>query len=283
MLQIFSTMKSQLLWVACFIFIIVAFVFGREKSETAMTIFWPNTTQPTLKLTFGRFAELASYKGELSLQSQVLIENLSTKTIPQASFTVYVLDKNKVRVGNGNLIISDLAPSEQAKVVLQMFSVGLPASLELAAKTDAMGVPTSMRSVPLKVISVPPGAALKIDGRDGGVTPAIVNLTTGNHILEFSKDGYATGSTPVDIKPDEAPGGSITFELGGLSRDNVQLRDGNVLQGDVISVSMTSFVVRIEGKEQTFDRNQVKEINLVERETMQPPPVVQPVSSGAKQ
>jgi hypothetical protein len=46
---------------------------------------------------------------------------------------------------------------------------------------------------------------------------------------------------------------------------------------------MTSVVVRIDGKDQTFDRNQVKEINLVERETMQPPPVVQPVSSGAKQ
>jgi hypothetical protein len=267
----------------CLLFFLSS-AFAKNKSESGITIFWPNTTQPILKLTFGRFNQLASYNGQLSLQSQVLIENLSTKAIPQASFTVYMLDKGKVRIGNGTLNISDLYPSQQIKVLLQMFSVGEPANLELVARNDALGVPTSLRTVFFKVMSVPPGATLKVDGKDTGITPAALNLTVGNHVLEFSKDGYASGSTPIEIKPDDTGGGSVTFELGGLSRDNVELRDGNVLQGDVVSMNMTSIVVRVDGKDQTFDRNQVREIVLVEREVTQQPAVTQPANSpGNKQ
>jgi ribosome maturation factor RimP len=58
------------------------------------------------------------------------------------------------------------------------------------------------------------------------------------------------------------------------------MRDGKVLQGDVISVTMTSVVVRVDGKDQTFDRNQVQKIILVERDTV--PPAVQPDPAPAK-
>jgi hypothetical protein len=158
----------------------------------------------------------------------------------------------------------------------------VPATLNIVARTDSSGLPISLKTIPLKVISVPSGAALRVDGRDEGLTPATVRLTIGTHTLAFSKEGYASGSTPVDIKPDEATGGSITFELGGLSRDNVELRDGHVLQGDVVSLSMTQVVVRVDGKEQTLDRNQVRKIILVEREIVQQPAVVQPVTETAK-
>jgi hypothetical protein len=77
----------------------------------------------------------------------------------------------------------------------------------LAARNNSAGIPTSLKTVGVKVISVPTAATLKVDGREEGFTPATVNLTIGKHILEFSKDGYATGSTPVDVKPDEATGG----------------------------------------------------------------------------
>jgi hypothetical protein len=79
------------------------------------------------------------------------------------------------------------------------------------------------------------------------------------------------------VTPDELPGGSITVELGGLSRDTVELRDGSVVLGDVISVSMTQVLVRVDGREQTYDRNQVKKVMLVEREVIQQAPVTQPV------
>jgi hypothetical protein len=241
---------------------------------------WPDQASPTIKLTFGRFTQLALYNGQLSLESHVLIENTSGKRIPQASFTVYLLDKDKVRIGNGMLSFSDLDPGQQAKLAFQVFSLGIPTSLSLVARNDAGGIPTSVRTVPVKVISVPPGATLKVDGRDEGYTPATVRIGVGTHTLSFSKEGYASGTTPVDIKPDEGSGGSITFELGGLSRDNVELRDGGVVQGDVISMSMSDVVVRVEGKDQTYPRNQIKKIILVERVVEQSPPVVQPAAAS---
>jgi hypothetical protein len=45
---------------------------------------------------------------------------------------------------------------------------------------------------------------------------------------------------------------------------------------------MTSVVVRVDGQDQTFDRNQVQKIILVERETVQQPAVVQPVPTQPK-
>jgi hypothetical protein len=279
--------RRHILVLACFLLLSPSFAVSKDKkekdkSEPTMVMVWPDQASPTIKLTFGRFTQLALYNGQLSLESHVLIENTSGKRIPQASFTVYLLDKDKVRIGNGMLSFSDLDPGQQAKISFQVFSLGVPASLSLVARNDAGGIPTSVRTVPVKIISVPPGATLKVDGRDEGYTPATVRIGVGNHTLSFSKEGYASGTTPVDIKPDEGSGGSITFELGGLSRDNVELRDGSVVQGDVVSVTMTSVIVRMDGKDQTYDRNQVQRIILVQRETVQQPVVVQPATSQPK-
>jgi hypothetical protein len=248
----------------------------KDKSEPSIVMEWPDHANPAIKLTFGRFNQLASYNGQLSLESHVLVENVSGKRIPQASFTVYLLDNAKVRIGNGMLGFSDLEAGEQARLSFQVFSLGIPTTLSLVAHTDANGIPTSLKTTPLKVISVPPGAILKVDGHDVGSTPATLRLTIGNHVLGFSKEGYASGTTPVEIKADDAPGGSITFELGGLSRDNVELHNGTVLQGDVLSLNMTSIVVRVDGKDQTYDRNQVEKIILVQRQAVEQPAVVQP-------
>jgi hypothetical protein len=55
-------------------------------------------------------------------------------------------------------------------------------------------------------------------------------------------------------------------------------RVDGTLQGDAISMTMTSVVFRVDGKDQTYDRNQVKKITLVQRETVQHQPVVQPAA-----
>ena len=41
-------------------------------------------------------------------------------------------------------------------------------------------------------------------------------------------------------------------------------------------MSMTQIVVRVEGQTETYDRNQVKKLILVEREAVQQPAVSQP-------
>jgi hypothetical protein len=101
----------------------------------------------------------------------------------------------------------------------------------------------------------------------------------GTHTLDLAKQGYAPGTTPVEITSDELPGGSVTIELGGLSRDTVELRDGTVLLGDLISMSMTAVVVRVDGIDQTYERNRVKRILLVAREVTQQPAIIQPAPS----
>jgi len=263
-------MNRRRLAIALCLAFLVPFTFAKEKKDSAQPILllWPDDNNPTLRVTFGRFTQLAAYNGQLSLESPVLIENMSSKRIPEASLTVYMMDKDGVRVGNGMLSTNDLEPGQQVRVAFQVFSVGIPARLKLVARNNSSGVPTSLKTVPLKIISVPPAASLKVDGRDVGITPITVPIGIGNHTLSFSKEGYATGSTPVDIKADEAPGGSITFELGGLAEDNVELRDGTVLKGDVLSVSMAQVQVRVNGKDQTYDRNQVRKIILVQRESV---------------
>ena len=106
---------------------------------------------------------------------------------------------------------------------------------------------------------------MKVDDHDVGVTPVTVRVLSGTHNLELSKDGYAVAKTPLDVNPDEAPGSSIIITLGGLDNDTIELRDGAILKGDVMSMSLESVVIKVNGQDQTFDRNKIKKIFLVER------------------
>ncbi len=253
--------------------IITRFATAKDNDIVMM---WPSTGAATLKATFGRFRELSSYSGRHDYTEDVTVENVSSKNIPFASFTVYLLDKNKVRIADTVLQVKDLGPGQQVKEPLQFHASGIPASVNLVARNDASGIPTSLKTIPLKIISVPTGARLKIDGQEVGMTPYSANLRVGSHTLDFSKEGYATGNTPLEVVPDELPGGSITFELGGVSKDTVELRDGNILLCDVLSMSMAQITVRVAGQDQTYDRNRVKKIMLVEREIIQQPVITQP-------
>jgi hypothetical protein len=60
------------------------------------------------------------------------------------------------------------------------------------------------------------------------------------------------------------------------------LRDGTVLLGDVISMTMLEVVVRVDGKDQKYLRNQIRKIMLVEREVQQQPAIVQPATGPNK-
>jgi hypothetical protein len=234
------------------------------KDEPGIVMLWPSQDNASLKLTFGRFRSVAAYEGKLTLVSDVVIENLSSKVMPQASFSVFLLDKDRVRIGNGLLVVNDLNPGESAKVLFQCDSVGAPVTLSIGAKNNG-GVPTSLKTIPLQIISTPPGASLKVDGKDVGITPTTVNLTVGNHNLDLQKDGYGPTATPVDVAADDLPNGSIKITLAGLASDVVNLRDGSSLTGDVMSMDLDSIVIRVDGKDQKLDRNQVNKIFLVER------------------
>ncbi len=234
-----------------------------------MVMQWPSQS-PLVKFSFGKFQQVGSFSGQTSYICDVIVENLTDKRLRSASFNVYGNDKNDIRIGEGTLYVSDLDGGQQAKIRFEFASVGFPVSWNISA---------GLRAIPTKVLSVPPGAALKVDGQDAGVTPVIVRLTVGNHTLDLTKEGYAAGHTPLEVTSEELPGGSITIELGGLSRDTIELRDGTVLLGDVLSVSLTSVVVSIDGKQQALNRNQVKKVMLVERQVTEQHAVVQPATN----
>jgi len=269
-----TVMKRSLSWV---LFASV-FVGASFAKDAPLTLQWPQD-KPAIKLTFGKFQQISRLAGQNTYVCDVLVENLTDKPVSRATFTIYGNDKNNVRIGDGQLFVNDLNPQQQAKVRLQFNSVGIPATLMISARKDVL----APKTIPLRVISVPPGAKLRVDGQDAGVTPLMVRFAVGDHTLDFTKEGYAPGNTPLEVTPDELPGGSITIELGGLSRDTLELRDGTVLLGDVLSMSMTSVVVAVDGKERTLDRNQVKRMILVERQVVQQPATIQPAAAPPKQ
>ncbi len=236
----------------------------QDQGDTGLVMFWPKQDNAILKLTFSRFQNMGTYGGQMTLVSSVLVQNLSAKLIPKASFSVALLDKDRVRVGNGNLVVDELGPGESAKVQFQCESAGVPSVLSISAHNNG-GVPVSLKTIPMNVISVPAGASLKVDDKDEGLTPAKINVGIGTHQLELKKEGFAVATTALEVAPDEAPGGSITITLGGLSEDSLDLRDGSTVTGAVLSMTLDKIVIEINGQRQTLDRNQVKKIFLVER------------------
>jgi hypothetical protein len=210
--------------------------------------------------------------GEGIFVADVVAQNISDQAMPRSVFTIFMSDKDGVRIGRARLQLADIPPYRSRSAQVQFSASGIPAGVALLAG----------KTIPLQVISLPAGANFKVDGEDNGLTPKTVDFTIGTHTLEFSKLGYANGSIPLEVGADELPGGSVSFELGGLSQDTVELRDGTTLLGDVLSMSLATVVVRVDGKDQKYDRNQIKKIILVERITTQQAPVAQPVPSKPK-
>ncbi len=240
--------------------LILSIGFAAAQASSPITVLWPSTDKPSLKLTFGPFQQSAIENGQGIFVSDLTAQNVSDQGVPRSVFTLFISDKNGVRIGRARLQLPEIGPYRTEKAQVQFSAAGTPAGITLLAG----------KVIPLKVISVPTGANFKVDGEDAGMTPKLVDFTIGTHTLEFSKEGYATGSTPLEVSADELAGGSISFELGGMTADMLELRDGTTVLGDVMSMSMSAVVVRVEGKDQKYDRNQVKKIILVERITAQP-------------
>jgi len=237
---------------------------SKDQGAVGIVMFWPGPDNAIIKLTFSRFRNLASNGGKMTLQSEVIVQNLSSQPIPKASFTVLLLDKNRAEVGSGTLVANNIRPGVLADVQFQCESVGAPVMLSLSARNDG-GAPVAVKTIPMTVVSVPPGANLKVDGKDEGLTPASINVSAGTHQLTLMKEGFAPATAPLEVAPDEAPGGSMTITLGGLTEDTVELRDGTVLTGVVMSMTLEKIVIEVGGKQQTLDRNQVRKMFLVER------------------
>ncbi len=239
---------------------IVAFAVAAFSAETALLVTWPSSGDPILRFTFSKFKDIGSLGTQRTFVTDIIAENLSGKLIPSQKLTVYVFDKKQIRIGEAWMQVDNLGPRQQAKFQISFNASGVPASVSVLAASD---IP---RTVSVTVNSVPQGAVLKVDGVEVGVTPKVINVGVGKHQLGFSKDGFNAGTFPLEIGPDDVSGGTVSYELGTSRYDTVVLRDGTVLSGDLDSVSGMDVVVRIGGNLQHFNRNQIKQIFMVERE-----------------
>ncbi len=230
------------------------------KDTPLQIINWPDSGTPVLRFTFSKFRSLPDMGQLHGYVMDIAAENLSAKPIPSARFSVYLFDKNKVRVGEDAIELHDVSPGETVKFETTVSASGLPVSVSM----DAMRAP---RAISLTVNSTPQGALLKLDGVEQGPTPRLISVGSGKHTLSFSKEGFTVGNFPLEIGPNDVSGGSVSYELGAASFDSIELRDGSVLNGDLVSISGMDVDVRVGGSIQHINRNQVKRIVLTERES----------------
>ena len=253
-------------WLFCLSFLLPAELNAKETPPQVIN--WPDSGKPILRFSFGKFKELSSVGKQHVYVTDVTAENLWNKKISSAQFTLYLFDKSKVRIGEGWISITDIGPGGVVKFQTDITASGSINSLELVAQSLPPELQPALppKTISITVNSVPQGADVKIDGVSAGTTPKIVQVVPGKHILLFSKEGFKTGTFPLEITANDVSGGSVSYELGVSAHDTVELRDGSVLSGDVQSMSGTEIFIRIGGAIQNLNRNQVKRIVLVQRD-----------------
>ncbi len=247
----------------------VAFAFSAAAKDLPTQIInWPPTGNPIVRFSLGKFREVSNVAGRHNYLIETTADNLWTKKIAHMGFNLYLFDKNKVRIGDGWITIENVPVGQSVKFQTTVRAIGTPASVELVVNSvpDELRPLAPPKKVSITVNSVPQGAVVSIDGTEAGTTPKLVQLTVGKHSLRFVKEGFNNGNFPLEIGPDDVSGGSVSYELGTSAHDTIELRDGSVLVGDLISITGMDIQVRVAGELQTLNRNTIKRILLTERD-----------------
>jgi hypothetical protein len=234
------------------------------KDAPLQSIDWPSTGTPVVRFTFGKFKSLPGMRSLHGYVMDTTAQNLSPRRISSAKFNVYLFDKDKVRVGQEEIGIQNVGPGEVVKFETTVATSGQPASVSIEEITAAA------KTVSITVNTTPQGANLTVDGTKVGATPRMITIGPGHHILAFDKEGFTAGTFPLDISADDLSGGSVSYELGAPSFDTIELRDGTVLNGDLVSISGMDVEIRVGGTIQHIDRNKIKRVLFVHRDVPAP-------------
>ncbi len=246
------------IWICTFFFL--GAISNAVAADTVLT--WPADGKDAIvRFTVGKLRQVSSASGQNDLLGDALAENLSGKPIPSASFYLYLIDKSGKRVGEGYLEVSNLGAGQKAKIPVSVHAMGSYASMELQPQHLPSDEPFKVK---MRVSSTPAGATIKVDSQDAGVTPQMVPMAPGKHTVEFSKEGFAAASAPVEVAANQMPG-SVDVELSPLTLDTVVLRDGTVMVGEVTSMSASSVNISVRGKATRVDRSRVARIVLGQR------------------
>jgi hypothetical protein len=135
------------------------------KEQPAQVIVWPATGAPVFRFTLGKFKETGSNGSQRIYNIDIVAENVSDKKVSRAAFSLYLFDKNKARIGDGWISLTDATPGQAIKFQTTVSTSGTPTS----AAIQAGGA--GPKAVTITVNSNPQGAMLKVDGNDVGTTP----------------------------------------------------------------------------------------------------------------
>src|SRR5438105_6586731 len=136
----------------------VSSLLAFAKDQPFQIVSWPDSGQPVLRFTFSKFKEVGGGMGkERTYISEIEALNVSDKAIGGASFSLYVFDKAKARIGEGYINVNNVSAGETVKFQITIAASGSPNSV--AVSTSAP------RTVSITVNSVPQGAALTVDGK----------------------------------------------------------------------------------------------------------------------
>jgi len=266
-----SVSAKRLLLAPCALFLLL--VSDALAKDAPTVIVWPDSGSPVVRFTFGKLRSLESVERQQTYEVDTQVENLWDKSIPEARFALYLFDEKNIRVGEGLIAISNVAPGEIIKFETTVMASGQAASMKLAAQSlpDELHSLLPPKTISLTVNSVPQEAHFTLDGQDAGTTPRAIEVAVGTHILEFDKEGFSRGKYLFSVGPDDVSGGSVSYELGASAHDTIEMRDGAILNGDLLSISATEVVVQVDGTTRTLDRAQVRRITLTERKVEHKP------------
>jgi len=195
--------------------LLIVVVASYAKDPPTQVIVWPEQGAPVIRFTFGKFKEVGTLGSERTYVTDTTAENLWTKPIPSANFALYLFDKNKVRIGEATITLSNVAPGETVKFQTTIASSGPPASLSVAPRylPKELGPVAPPKVISITVNTVPQGAIAKLDGVEVGTTPKIVQVAVGKHLLEFGREGFNPGKFPFEIGPDDTSGEVLASNL----------------------------------------------------------------------
>ncbi|HWZ75101.1 MAG TPA: FxLYD domain-containing protein [Candidatus Sulfotelmatobacter sp.] len=113
---------------AIWIFLLaVACLLAVAKDQPFQVVSWPDPGQPVLRFAFSKFKDVGGGMGkERTYISDVEALNLSDKTISGASFSFYVFDKGKARIGEGYINLTNISAGETVKFQVTIAASGSP-------------------------------------------------------------------------------------------------------------------------------------------------------------
>ena len=254
------------------LFTLVVVVFAMAADKPAIIMDWPASGMRVLHLEMSKFNQIGGIGKQRTYTVEVTSQNVWGKAIDNIAFEVYLFDKNTTRIAQSYLTIGNLATGQKTVQTLTFTAVGTPETLSLspAVLPKELGPPAVPKTISVQLNSTPSGADIKIDGEAAGTTPKAVRLAVGHHMLEFSRVGFRNVQYPFDISADDLNGGRLDIELGTVAHDTLELRDGSVITGDILTMDADNIVVRVAGQDQSILRNRVKRVLLVERLPAQP-------------